>query len=57
MAGKGLCKTSAPLVSLESRIVQVSGRRSWLLIGQKGFASRKVLIALGEVFGCLGADA
>ena len=57
LTGKGLCKTSAPLVGQESSIVQESGRRSWLLIGHRDFASRKLLVALRRAACWLGADA
>ena len=49
LAGERLRKTSEPLPGPESHIVQESGQRLWLLIGQKGFASRKVLVALRKV--------
>ena len=57
LAGRGSRRTDEPQTSLEIRIVQESGLRSWLLIGQMGFAPRIVLMAPGKVFGRLGADA
>ena len=57
LAGERLRKTSEPLVGQESSIVQESGRRSWLLIGQRDFASRKLLVALRRAACWLGADA
>ena len=57
LAGERLRKTSEPLVGQESSIVQESGRRSWLLIGHRDFASRKLLMSSKKVFGCLGDDA